>query len=129
MAGTLYTSYFANVKNGKGIKISVARFNPKWLSSKDVKYWFRDLAPSINLLNDYKANKINWNDYYCEYSGWLTDACLNNRRVKHMISSIENLLIDNTDVTIYCYEKPDDNCHRHIIAELFSKKGFKVMEI
>ena len=129
MKGTLYTSYFAKIKQGKGHKISVARFNPKWLNQRDIDEWFRDLAPSVELLNDYKNNKIDWKQYTERYNKYLTEGYFTNPRINKMVCTIESLLNNGKDVTIYCYEKPSDNCHRHLIGKSFRKMGFEVKEI
>lgn len=129
MKGTLYTSYFARVKQGKGFKISVARFNPKWLNQGDINEWFRDLAPSVELLNDYKNNKIDWEQYTERYNKSLIEGYFTNPRINKTICTIEDLLNNSKDVTIYCYEKPSDNCHRHLIGQYFRKMGFEVKEI
>lgn len=129
MKGTLYTSYFARIKQGNGIKISVARFNPKWLNQGDIDEWFRDLAPSIELLNDYKNNKIDWEQYTERYNKSLIEGYFTNPRINKMVRTIESLLNNGKDVTIYCYEKPSDNCHRHLIGQSFKKMGFEVKEI
>lgn len=129
MKGTLYTSYFAKIKQGKGIKISVARFNPKWLNPTDIDEWFRDLAPSIDLLNNYKNGKINWNEYTKRYNEYITEGYFTNPIINKMICTIENTLDNGRDITIYCYEKPTDNCHRHLLGNVFRDMGYEVKEI
>jgi hypothetical protein len=37
-------------------------------------------------------------------------------------------LIGATDICLLCYEKPDDFCHRHLIAKWFAKAGIDVVE-
>lgn len=128
-SGTLYTSYFARIKQGKGIKLSVARFNPKWLKDGDIDEWFKDLAPSVSLLNDYKNGKCNWDGYTIRYNKELRDGYLSDARVNRMIETIRSMLHNGKDVTIYCYEKSSDNCHRHLIGELFTEMLYEVKEI
>lgn len=129
MRGTLYTSYFAKIKQGRGFKISVARFNPKWLDKNDIDNWFRDLAPSIDLLNDYKNNRISWEEYTERYNEYLSEGYITNPMINKMFHTIENILNNGEDVTIYCYEKSSDNCHRHLIGNIFSGLGYEVKEI
>lgn len=127
--GTLYTSYFAKLKQGKGIKVSIARFNPKWLKNEHIDDWFVDLAPSIELLNDYKNDKCNWDEYENRYNKELRDGYLVDAKINRMIETIRNLLNNGKDITVYCYEKPTDNCHRHLLGQVFKELGFEVKEI
>ena len=126
MKGTLYTSYFSKTKQGKGIKLSVARYNPKWLKEGDIEGTLINLAPNKVLLNKYKYKGLTWDEYTQEYYKQLSNY---NRDVQADLYALENLLNTGEDVTIYCYEKSTDNCHRHLLAKLFKDKGFEVEEI
>ena len=35
---------------------------------------------------------------------------------------------DNIHVTLLCYEKPDDFCHRHLVSKWFNEHGYKCEE-
>ena len=123
--GILYTSYFAKFKKGVGDKISIARFNPKWLNQNELFAWCTSLAPSKELLNDYKYKGISWNEYTERYYNEIK----NSEQAQFDISSIWTRLILGHDITLYCYEKSTDNCHRHLLAELFKEKGIEVKEV
>lgn len=126
MKGTLYTSYFSKIKQGKGIKLSVARYNPKWLKEGDIEGTLINLAPNKVLLNKYKYKGLTWDEYTQEYYKQLSNY---NSDVQADLYALETLLNTGEDVTIYCYEKSTDNCHRHLLAKLFKDKGFEVEEI
>jgi uncharacterized protein YeaO (DUF488 family) len=126
MTGTLYTSYFAKLKKGIGVKISVARYNPKWLNGNDIRGTLISLAPNRELLNDYKYKDISWNEYTERYIRQIKEF---DRDVQGDIYALKTLLNDGEDVTIYCYEKPSDNCHRHILGDIFKEMGYDVKEI
>ena len=32
------------------------------------------------------------------------------------------------DIALLCYEKPDDFCHRHLVADWLNKNGYKCEE-
>ena len=34
----------------------------------------------------------------------------------------------NFDIVLLCYEKPDEFCHRHLVAEWFNRNGIYVVE-
>lgn len=124
MIGKIYTSYFAKLKQGKGVKISIARFNPKWLKRNDFSIWMFDLAPSEDLLFDYK-NGLSWDEYKKRYTIEIKSSKVAIEDMKKIVAIIKN----GFDVTLYCYEKPEDNCHRHLLAEFFGVMGFETEEI
>lgn len=120
----VYTSYFDNINKGIGVKISIARFPPK--SDKTIKKvdkWLYDLAPSIELLNDYKGGKIDWETYKFRYDS--------ETKYEPFMCDLFLLLetLKDSDVTLYCYETPNENCHRHLLGELLKKLGYEVIEI
>lgn len=125
--GTLYTSYFAKMKQAKikGGIVSVSRFNPKWIKEEDLLAWCKSLSPSENLLHDYKHNGINWDEYTRRY---LIEIG-NSKQASVDISSIATSLTLGNNLVLMCYEKSSDNCHRHLLGELFKLKGFNVEEI
>ena len=127
--GTLYTSYFAKLKQGKGTKISIARYNPRWLKSADIDCWYQELAPTRQLLNDYKYNGLNWTDYSLIYKDYISKGYISSLFIRTQIDSIAKLLDNGIDVTLYCYEKPTDNCHRHLLGDMFREIGYEVKEI
>ena len=125
MKGVLYTTNFAKLNKSKGLKISIARFNPKWLDLKKYNViWGKSLAPSIELLNKYKNKELEWFYFGVKY---LDELC--NSKTETVIHRIESLLDGGQDITLLCYEKSTDNCHRHILGNVFRDKGYKVKEI
>lgn len=120
--GILYTSYFTKLKYGIGVKISIARYNPKWLDLTHLGYWFRDLAPAPELLNGYKNGKISKDEYKIIY-----DIALNGNNKE--VQKLKDLLDSGIDVTVYCYEKPTDFCHRHLLSKYFINLGYESKEL
>ena len=122
--GKLYTSYFAKLNKGIGVKISIARYNPKWLKKGDINFWFQSLSPSKELLYDYKYNNLLWEDYEKRYRDEVGGHVLHGD-----MRALLNLLNSGRDVTVYCYEKSTDNCHRHILGDIIRGLGYEVKEI
>lgn len=121
--GTLYTSYFAKLNKAKGTTVCVSRFKPNFVNTD---LWLKDLAPSKELLNEYKNNEMKWERYTEKYYKHLQD---NIEAVIESILVIISILESGQDVTMYCYEKSGYNCHRHLIAEIISEQGFNTEEI
>lgn len=130
MKGKLYTSYFAKIKKGKGVKISIARILPKWLNKKDIDYSLVSLAPPIDLLNDYKYKGLSWEEYTNRYISYIASGLIKwDTNIRKEFKLIEDILNNDKDVTIYCYEKSGSNCHRYLLADFFRRLGFEVIEI
>lgn len=109
------TSYFANWRNFPTDfePIGITRFPPKWWKGKN----FLMLAPSQNLLFNYKNNNISQEEYKKIYLKELED----NKLTPEII--LNHLPIK---VILLCYEKPNEFCHRHILADWL---GYKECEL
>lgn len=100
------TSYFGNIRNLQGkVLISISRYSPKWFTGKELKI----LAP--------EKYYMHWNEpeYKIEFKKKL--AVLNPELIKKEIE----LLSNNQDCVLLCYEKPNEFCHRHIISDWLNK--------
>ena len=121
--GKLYTSYFAQLKKGIGIKISIARY-ANFALIKELDFSFKGLAPSDNLLKRYKAGDMSWQQYTELYT-----VEQHRDDFQQDFNKLKNLLDNGKDVTIYCYEGKYSNCHRHIVSSMFKNLGYEVEEI
>lgn len=101
----IYTSYFANRKIPKNIvRIAVCLYPPKWYHGPQM----RDVTPSYSILKMSKGQE----DYTQRYKSEIL-ARLNTQNVLRNINTISN----GQDAVLLCFEKPEDFCHRHILAE------------
>jgi len=72
------------------------------------------LAPSWDLLNDYKDKKIDWNEYIRRFKA---EMMTNPEAIKVMRGIKE--LAKTEDVRLICYERQYP-CHRYILLELIA---------
>ncbi len=73
------------------------------------------LSPSWKLLKDYKEGRIDWVQYTERFKREMNcDPCI--AEMKRIWD-----LSQKKDVFLVCYEKPGENCHRHILIELIKK--------
>ena len=110
----LYTSYFANWRNfPEGAKIiGITQYPPPgWTTSK--QNW-KGLAPSIELLSQYKNKQINETKFKSQYLNELETKYGNKKQ--DMINYFRDLSQEK-DIVLCCYEKKGDFCHRHILRE------------
>ena len=115
--------------------IDVRLFNRTQLSGfskfPDIRYFLKtiadidyihdkELAPSPELLEMYKAHRINWDRYVEVFS----DLMIERRTIEHLKMHYPNF----DRCCLLCSEPSAEFCHRRLVAELF-KDTFEYCEI
>jgi len=77
-----------------------------------------ELAPTQEILDDYREKKIDWAEYARRFSALLVD-----RAVENTISPDEL-----ANACLLCSEPTAENCHRRLVAEYFQER-FPEIEI
>lgn len=114
---SIITSYFANIKNlpNKYILISIARYLPKWLINNSDIYTYPILAPSEQLLRDYKNRLIDIPVYIERYQTEVLDKL-------DPIQVVTDFKQFGDDIALLCYETPVQFCHRFLISKWLNTK-------
>ena len=125
----IYTSYFAKLKSlpDNIIPISICGKAPDWY--KGLQY--KKLAPKYDFFIKWKENHNN--DYYIKC---FNEQVLNKLYIYDVMRDLLELtnmtdrigIGGGKDICLICYEKPDDFCHRHLVADWFGKYGIKCKE-
>lgn len=118
----MFTSYFAKVPQ-IDYPLSIARINPEWYDKPS----YTKLAPSKELLFDFKygAHKGDTELYTAEFMKYLDT--LDFKEVMSELSAVYGPdAIDR--LTLLCYEKPSDFCHRHLVANWLRQHGADISE-
>ena len=118
----IYTSYFAKLKSLPDdiIPISICGKAPDWYNGLQ----YKKLAPKYDFFMKWKENHDN--DYYIK--------CFNEQVLDKLdpLKTVYELLITTNgikkDVCLLCYEKPEDFCHRHLVAEWLNKNSIQCEE-
>lgn len=115
----LYTSYISNIKNipDNMRKIIVMRYMPK--SLKDPKYnleWMPSLAPSEDLLNNYKSKGLTFSMFNSSF----VEELLTRKDAKDSIENILKDLNQGNEICLICCEKDYMLCHRTIVRHLIT---------
>lgn len=111
-----------NVKRLIDIRLNNTSQLAGFTKSRDLKYFLKEickadyihkpeLAPTKELLNDYKNKELTWNDYEIVFNKILVDRNINE------IVNIEEF--DNA--CLLCSEHEPDQCHRRLVAEYLNK--------
>lgn len=125
----IYTSYFSKIKSLPEyiIPISICAKAPSWY--KGLQY--KKLAPKYDFFMKWKENHDN--NYYIKC---FNEQVLNELNVLTVIRDLIDLIPKdsisehglNKTICLVCYEKPEDFCHRHLVADWLNQNGFKCKE-
>ena len=109
----IYTSYFANWRKFplNARVLGITRFPFAHLPYPNEKL----LAPSEELLADYKAGKVDAAEFTKRFVMELKGRGFTNG--KDLAASLARAS-NGEDLILCCYEKKGEFCHRHILAEI-----------
>lgn len=119
----LYTSYFARIKDlpDNVVPISICGKAPE--GYKGLQY--KVLAPRWSFFSKWVASHNN--DYFIkEYKEQVLDKVSMGKVLMDLIDMINK--DKSKDICLVCYEKPNDFCHRHLVAEWFCSRDIKCVE-
>ena len=119
----IYTSYFANQKKLPNdlYPFSIARFKPKWFTGTTIL----ELIPSLILLRWWRASDKSdeaKEKYIKMYNLQLTE------KDPHRLATLLQQKCGDKIPVLLCFEKPDEFCHRHLVAEWFNKNEIECKE-
>ena len=125
----LWTSYFAKIDKLRqlGFKdfVAVSGWIPEFYKEymgKQHLFTFRrciELSPKKDWFFDWKAGKFGNDEYIRLYNQTVLDKLDFNEIIKCF----------KDDSVMLCYEKPNDFCHRHLIADWMIKHGIECKEV
>lgn len=118
----IYTSYFGKVKKlveNNIVPVGICCFPPAYFNGINFKY----VAPTAEILKQYKGNDTLYTLHYqTEVLTTLGESAL-----RIFVAQLE-VYSKGKDVALCCYEKPNDFCHRHLLAAHMNKFGYMVTE-
>ena len=114
----MYTGYFASLKNYQNddlTLVSIAAKAPVWYHGAE----YKKLAPKWSFFNEWKNGSHKGdNDYYTKH---FKEEVLDKLDPAQVIKELEELVgVSSDKIILLCYEKPDDFCHRHLVADWFN---------
>ncbi len=105
-----------------GKRILVSREKPLGLPLKKLRIsdWMKRLAPSTDLMKEWKKSIINWGEFCNRYR----------EEMAEQTDTLSNLAEKSVgeDITLLCHE-PEHNphCHRHILKRLITHKMYNLL--
>lgn len=131
----IYTTYFAHLKilPENIFPVSICAKAPNWYTGAQ----YKKLAPKYRFFMEWKQNHDN--NYYIshfksEVLNTLTPATvLNELQLKlpeNVRAKMDTPVQINKDwhIALVCYEKPQDFCHRHLVADWLQSNGVECKE-
>ena len=106
----IYTTYFGNYRKfpNDALPLGVTRFKPSYWEYPNIE----NLAPSENLLRQFKDKTIDEYVFGQKYLNELSERGLTPHGVRSILESVAN----GRDILLCCYERPGEFCHRHLLA-------------
>lgn len=92
---------------GDGIRICIMR-KPDFNASWDI--WMPTLAPSLDLFRSYQTNLIDWPGYVTRFTEEVIVG-------KHDHLKLLVAMAKITNITVLCWEKTAEFCHRRLVVE------------
>lgn len=119
----MHTSYFGNIKNIQN-PVSIAGKMPDFCKELGVPE-FRKLAPKFWFFDHYKKGIIDSERYTFHYN---SEVLTQWETAQMLIDELISRFGDN--ITMLCWEKPTNFCHRHIVADFITRNTmYNVTEI
>lgn len=116
----IYTTYFSNLRHLPDtiVPISIAGKTPEGFIGPK----YKNLAPHYDFFQEWKHTGDNDRYIECYYARVLDH--LNPKEVEDFLY----FLSDGMDLALVCYEKPENFCHRHLVADWLRSAGIEVEE-
>ena len=123
----IYTSYFGQLRNlpNNMVPIAICGGIPSWYSG----LWYRKLAPKYKFFMEWKENHDNEHYIKC-----FNEQVLSELNAVDIVTELYQLMLDNDidpkekDICLLFYEKPEDFCHRHLVADWLTKNKIECKE-
>ncbi len=131
----IYTSYFAQLKNlpRNIIPVSICGKAPNWYHGLQ----FRKLAPRYSFFSEWKHTHDN--ERYIQHFNTEILAPLSALQI---VTELQSILPEEVKakmcapfyvskdwhISLICYEKPTDFCHRHLVSRWLCENGFDCKE-
>jgi len=125
----IYTSYISNLKNIPKhiVPITICGKTPLGWNGKQ----YKKLAPKWEFFSKWKNKTFGCeecfknNEYYTKE---FYDKVLNKLNIQQVLNELYELSGGSENIVLLCYEKPDDFCHRHLVADWMKGYGIEIEE-
>ena len=107
-------SIYEDKEKVDGVRVLITRFFPRGVKKTHFDLWLRNASPEASLLKKYKSEGMNWREFSKEFRKQMRILPESKKAIQELIE----LLGREKDVTLLCYEKEGQNCHRYLVKAL-----------
>ena len=119
----IYTGYYSKMKKYKElglVSVSIAWGTPVWYFGETCF----DLAPPYKIIKAYKTNEITQEEYAEQYNEFHENQVKWSKVFKELREISGKY--DNADLVLVCFEKSEDFCHRHLLADYINEQDIGI---
>lgn len=109
-------SLFAPVEESDGTRIIVSGGIPSGYLRPSFDEHCPELAPTKTLLYDYKYHGLSWGEYEVRFF-----QLMKGHRAIWRIWELARRSREGEVITLLCYEKTDEKCHRRLVKNLIEE--------
>ena len=103
-------SIYADSDPEDGTRILVMRRWPRGVKKDRIHEWIPDLGPTAELMKAYLSKRVSPAEFFKKYRQEMADRP---ELLKEMAVRAKK-----ETITLLCWEKQDEDCHRHVLKEL-----------
>lgn len=121
----IYTTYFAKLKSLPDNIVPISICGKAPAGYKGLQY--KKLAPKYDFFMEWKRTRDN--EYYIKcFKEQVLGTLTADNIVFELKDAIYNIYGVDKDIALVCYEKSEDFCHRHLVAEWLREQGYSCEE-
>jgi uncharacterized protein YeaO (DUF488 family) len=103
-------SIYEEKKKSDGTRVLISRFYPRGVKRTHFDVWIREASPEAPLLKEYKNKVISWREFSKRFREQMRSSPNSQKAIQDLIE-----LSERRNVTLLCYEKEGQKCHRDIV--------------
>ncbi len=109
-------SIYKPKERGNGKRILVSRLHPRGVKKSQYDVWLKELSPSLDLIHEYKNDKITCKTFFSRYKKELQENLMAIEIMQELYKKSKA-----SNVTLLCFEPDGVPCHRHLLREIIKK--------
>lgn len=94
-----------------GVRILITRYYPRGVKRDRFDLWVKGASPNKELLKAYRNGDVSWSIFKRQFSHQLDSLEESKEAMKELSAQVKH----RKTVTLLCYEREGENCHRQVV--------------